>query len=101
MEAAPILPLCDKDFSMMSRKEIKIVTESEIRLLDVFACGAHTCGRCYSENMGYFDFIDDKTEISDRQILCANDACPMFLELVGIEDDQVWRCPWCGGIAKF
>jgi hypothetical protein len=98
---APIQPLCDKDQAAMITRTLSIVSESDTQKLDAYACKLAGCNRCYSESTGYFDFFAGKADISDRQTLCESDACPMFLEVVGLDGGQVWRCPCCDQRTRF
>src|ERR1700683_1565164 len=93
-------PLCDKHRSAMTDRRTAAASENGTQTFEVYACKTMGCKRCYHESMGYFDLLSGGTETSDRQTLCESDACPMFLELVTLNED-VWACPLCKQRKRF
>src|SRR5665213_2766890 len=89
-------PLCDRDQTDMSTRIVRLVTETGMQIFEAYGCEATACTRCYSESMGYFDFIAGTAYVSERQTLCDADACPMYLESAFPGEDHVWKCPCCG-----
>ena len=89
-----ISPLCDKDRSSMSSKDLTIESPDQGHTLSAHVCDSGGCSRCYNEAAGYFDLIGGKPHTGTRQILCESDAYAMYLESVNAED-ETWRCPEC------
>jgi ubiquitin C-terminal hydrolase len=101
MTPATINPLCDKDLGSMSPKELPVEVSGEAQFLSAYVCNVEGCHRCYNEAAGYFDFVAGRPILETRQTLCLGDAHAMYLEFVSIENDEIWRCPHCGGeVAK-
>src|SRR5215475_11872215 len=93
---ARIQPLCDKDHTAMLAQIVRVATESGAVTFQAYGCDTLDCHRCYTESMGYFDFVASRTHISDRQTICDTDACPMYLESASPGEDHVWKRPCCG-----
>lgn len=96
-----INPLCDKDLTAMSQRDLAIESTGAVEVLRAYVCDSDGCCRCYSEGSGYFDFIAGKLHSVEMQTLCERDGCGMFLEQASIQGDRIWRCPWCGEAVRF
>src|SRR5579885_1295949 len=91
-------PLCDRDLHAMSEGGVVGVSVGLRQVHPAYLCGCAGCHRCYNVASGYFDYIGGIEYISDRQILCVNDAHAMYLASVREDGHQLWRCPDCDGI---
>ncbi len=98
---APANPLCDRDRFAMSRGELMADKMGSIERRAAYLCNNPLCHRCYDESIGYFDFIEGTQFVADRQLLCAGDAYPMYLEAIRPDGNQTWRCPACLRVESF
>jgi len=99
-QTTAMLPLCDQDYGSMFPKELLIEHAGDTRPQTAYVCESDGCGRCYHETLGYFDLIFRKPLIDTPRMICQGDAHAMYLEIVSAEHDEVWRCPYCGEVAK-
>jgi len=98
MSAITISPLCDKDGERMSFRQVLIDDSDSTHLFAAFVCTSRDCDRCYNEGVGYFYFVSDSPNLDHAQKLCEIDAMPMFLELIRLDESEIWRCPSCSGV---
>jgi len=95
---ATISPLCDKDGARMSFREMLIDDSEATHFFAAYICTCRDCDRCYNEGAGYFYLTSGSPNLDHTQTLCSNDAMPMFLELIRLDESEIWRCPSCSGI---
>jgi hypothetical protein len=96
-----IAPLCDNDHRSIEPQNLTIDSAGDPLVLRAYVCKAVSCNRCYSESTGYFDFVTGKLYVSDRQTLCERDACPLFVNCVAPNGEEVWQCPCCNEFRRF
>ena len=89
-----IKPLCDKDNTPMSLREI-LPDSGAADFVTAYACNSEYCDRCYNGDAGSFDLANERPKPDHRQTLCEADALPMFLEIVEADQAEIWRCPGC------
>jgi len=95
---ATIYPLCDKDGAPMSLRQVLIDDSETTDLLTAYMCAFGDCDRCYNEGAGYFYLTSGSPNLDHAQKLCESDAMPMFLEIIGSDESEIWRCPSCSGV---
>jgi hypothetical protein len=88
-------PLCDRHCCAMALKDLIFESAGEQHALSTYVCASEGCWRCYSEGSGYFDFVGGKPRTANHQRLCTIDKRPLYLEAVGSDNGQIWRCPEC------
>lgn len=83
-----MVPLCDKHKSVMTLSEYRGASFG----MRAFACNEPGCTRVYNTSSGYLDVISGQILLQKEQQLCPEDRTAMFLEAVGSDGVETWRC---------